>query len=63
MYVVDRCEAIATLIPYTMLAFAPGQLSTIEMPAWDRESIPPRATKSFDFADLPCPPSSVMVSL
>lgn len=63
LYAVDRCGAIGTLIPYTMLAFAPGELSTMEWPAWDRVSIPPEATKSFNFADLPCPPLSILVSL
>ena len=63
MYAVDRCGPIGTYIPYTMLAFAPGELSTIEWPVWDRGSIPPGATKSFNFADLPCPPQNVMVSL
>ena len=63
LWAADRCGAIGTYIPYTMLAFAPEELSTIEMPVWDRGNIPPGATKSFNFADLPCPPSSVMVSL
>ena len=63
LFAVDRCGAIGTFIPYTMLAFAPGELSTIEYPAWDRGSIPSGATKSFNFADLPCPPSSEMVCL
>ena len=63
LYAVDRCGAIGTYIPYTMLTFAPEELSTIEWPAWDRASIPLDATKSFNFGDLPCPPSSVMVSL
>ena len=62
LYAVDRCGAIGTYNPYTMLAFAPGELSTIEWPVWDRGSIPLEATKSFNFADLPCPPQSVMVS-
>ena len=63
MYAADRCGPIGTYIPYTILAFTPGELSTIEWPAWDRASIPPEATKSFNFADLPCPPQNVMVSL
>lgn len=63
LYAVDRCGPIGTYIPYTMLAFAPEELSTIEWPAWNRGSIPLEATKSFNFADLPCPPSDVMVSL
>lgn len=63
LYAVDRCGPIGTYIPYTMLTFAPEELSTIEWPVWDRRSIPLEATKSFNFADLPCPPSDVMVSL
>ena len=63
LWAADRCGPIGTYIPSTMLAFAPGELSTIEWPVWDRGNIPPEATKSFNFADLPCPPSSVMVSL
>lgn len=63
MYAVDRCGPIGTFISYTMLAFTPGELSTIQWPVWDRDSIPPHATKSFNFADLPCPPEDVMVSL
>ena len=63
LYAVDRCGAVGTFINYTMLAFTPGELSTIEVPAWQRASIPLSATKSFNFADLPCPPQSVMVRL
>lgn len=49
-----------------MLSFSPGELSTIEGLHWD-SFLPPfpgsGQTKVFDFADLPCPPQSVMVSL
>lgn len=41
-----------------MLAFSPGELSTIAGPLYDR--LHP-ATSQFNFADLPCPPQSVMV--
>ena len=58
----DRCGTVGTDISYTILAFAPGELSTIEIPLWDRDNIPSSATKSFNFADLPCPPLSLMVS-
>lgn len=51
------------MIPYTIIAFAPEELSTIQTPAWVRASDPPKAAiKPFNFADLPCPPQSVMVS-
>ena len=63
LWAADRCGPIGTYIPSTILSFNPGELSTIEWPVWDRGNIPPEATKSFNFADLPCPPSSVMVSL
>lgn len=63
LYVVDRCGSIGTYIPYTMLTFASEELSTIEWLAWDRGSIPLEAIKSFNFVDLSCPPSDVMVSL
>lgn len=58
---IDRCGNVGTPVPYTVLAFTPGELSTIEGPVWDRSSIQASRTKSFDFADLPCPPTSVMV--
>lgn len=45
-----------------MLAFAPGELSTIARPAWERGSLPASIIKPFDVADLPCPPESVMAS-
>ncbi|KAM0804316.1 hypothetical protein BDR22DRAFT_835626 [Usnea florida] len=49
------------MVPYTLIAFAPGELSTIQIPAWVRASVPPEAAiRSFNFADLPCPPQSVM---
>lgn len=66
IYAADVCGALSTdgeMIPYTIIAFAPEELSTIETPAWVRASDPPKAViKPFNFADLPCPPQSVMVS-
>ena len=66
IYAADGCGVLSTdgqLISSTIIAFAPGELSTIEIPAWIRSSVPPKAAiRSFNFADLPCPPQSVMVS-
>lgn len=54
-------------ITATMLAFSPGELSTIAGPLYDplRMGIPSLApaTSQFNIADLPCPPQSVMVML
>lgn len=67
LYATDACGALSTEVNdnqeilYTILAFAPGELSTIEQPAWDRGSMPQSIVKSFNVADLPCPPQSVMV--
>ena len=47
-------------IPATMLAFSPGELSTIAGPIYNTDH---PATSQFNFADLPCPPQSVMVFL
>jgi len=45
----------------TMLAFAPEELSTVQGHMWT--AVPkPTDTKSFNFADLPCPPQSIVVS-
>ncbi|KAL9137245.1 MAG: hypothetical protein Q9175_001552 [Cornicularia normoerica] len=67
VYVGDACGALSTdggLIPYTIVAFAPGELSTVQIPAWVRASVPPKtAIRSFNFADLPCPPQSVMYAV
>ena len=48
-----------------MLTFSPGELSTIAGPLQIHDGpLPPRlSTKAFDFADLPCPPRSVAVSM
>lgn len=61
----DNCGGLSTdgeMISYTIVPFTPGELSTIEMPAWIRDTIPAGAIKSFDTGDLPCPPLDVMVS-
>ena len=42
-----------------MLAFVPGELSTIIGPVDGRFS----SSRAFDPDDLPCPPKSIMVSL
>ena len=59
----DQCgfRGIGT-IHSTMLAFTPGELSTIEgaLLGAHYSSPGPSATKVFNFADLPCPPRSVM---
>ena len=49
-------------IPTTTLAFSPGELSTVEghLLGPHYSSPGPSATKVFNFADLPCPPQSVM---
>ena len=49
------------VVSYSILAFAPGELSTIEQPAWVRGNVPRSLVKSFNVADLPCPPRDVMV--
>jgi len=64
----DFCGALGSeaTITQTMLTFSPGELSTIAGPLTDPAG--PLATASmsfptrqFNFADLPCPPQSVMV--
>ena len=43
-----------------MIAFAPGELATIDGPlAFSNNGL--YTTKSFNLEDLPCPPQSVMV--
>ena len=45
----------------TLLAFTPGELSTVQGAIFAPVYNPPKpVTKVFDFADLPCPPRSVM---
>ena len=44
-----------------MIAFAPGELATIDGPLRIQEEAQIPVTKSFDFRDMPCPPQSIMV--
>lgn len=64
----DSCGLLGPVITSTLLSFAPGELSTIGQPIANLNddfnlghylltNIQP-----FNFADLPCPPYSVMVS-
>ena len=55
----DMCGFRGNNITSTMLAFAPGELSTVQGHMWDG-GVQQQKTKVFDFADLPCPPSDVM---
>ena len=43
----------------TLIAFAPGELTTIDGPYINTGS--EFQTKSFNFNDLPCPPQNIMV--
>lgn len=47
----NSCTQVGNKYTSVTMAFAPGELSTIEGPGG--------ATKVFDFADLPCPPPEV----
>ena len=55
----DDCGVRGNNIPSTMLAFAPGELSTVQGHLWGG-GVQQQKTKVFDFADLPCPPFNVM---
>jgi hypothetical protein len=63
----DWCGQLGSeqVVTQTMLTFTPGELSTIAGPLTRtfEPQFPYRAfsTKRFNFADLPCPPQSVMV--
>ena len=50
------------IIESTILAFEPGELSTVAGPLVSFVNGKDKATSVYDFADLPCPPTSVMVS-
>ena len=58
----DKCGGVSILS--TMIAFAPGELSTIAGPLGDADGDSPSAltSRSFNLNDLPCPPQSVMVN-
>ena len=62
----DECGNVGSrgIIAQTLLAFAPGELSTIAGPLYDPVGTlyTKYSTRAFDFADFPCPPQSVMVS-
>ena len=58
----DRCGTIGSNIDYTMLSFLPGELSTLQAPDWQRNGIAASLTRSFNFADLPCPPQDVLIA-
>ena len=53
--------AVCASFPVSMLSFSPGELSTVEGLHWESVIPKPGITKTFNFADLPCPPRSVMV--
>ncbi len=55
----DMCGLRGNKISSTMLAFAPGELSTVQGHLWSG-GVQSQKTKVFDFADLPCPPYDVM---
>ena len=55
----DACGLRGDKIESTMLAFAPGELSTVQGHLWSG-GVQHQKTKVFDFADLPCPPYDVM---
>ena len=55
----DDCGLRGNNIKSTMLAFAPGELSTVQGHLWGG-GVQEQKTKVFNFADLPCPPYDVM---
>ena len=55
----DGCGLRGNNIKSTMLAFAPGELSTVQGHLWGG-GVQEQKTKVFNFADLPCPPYDVM---
>ena len=55
----DDCGIRGNNIKSTMLAFAPGELSTVQGHLWGG-GVQEQKTKVFNFADLPCPPYDVM---
>jgi len=52
----DKCGQFGQVHTSVTLAFAPDELSTVEGPF----NLAAQTTKSFNFADLPCPPQSVL---
>ena len=55
----DSCGV--SMIPHTMIPFAPGELSTLERAEYIGTTRIIH-TSSYDFKDLPCPPRAVAVS-
>ena len=61
-------NVVCSIIPVSMLTFSPGELSTTEggvhemipegMGPYANRPLPPQP---YNFADLPCPPQSIMV--
>ena len=68
LYAEDSCGGLSAdvnnnqVISYTMLAFPPGELSTVQRPPWDRGQLPGSIIRPLNPADFPCPPASVRVS-
>lgn len=55
----DSCGYVGKTYVSTMLTFAPGELSTVQGPLYSL-GVEDFSTNVFNFADLPCPPYSVM---
>ena len=55
----DMCGLRGNKVNSTMLAFAPGELSTVQGHLWSG-GVQKQKTKVYDFADLPCPPFDAM---
>lgn len=53
----DLCES--TEVVQIVFTFTPGELSTLAGPVHLSGPLPP--ARAFNFADLPCPPQSIMV--
>lgn len=58
----DSCGYRGTTINSTLLAFAPGELSTVATAMYSALNMDNAPTSVYDFNDLPCPPMSVMWS-
>ena len=59
----DLCGNYGPYMSETMIAFDPGELSTIHGGPFDFVNNYTKYLRPFDFADLPCPPQDVMVSV
>ena len=58
----DSCGYRGTTINSTLIAFAPGELSTIATAMYSAFNSDGTPASVYDFNDLPCPPMSVMWS-